>query len=60
MFNNNNMQNVFSTYHSNKINYIDLMMRAEEEQTEIKEEYTIYEEDIDALRRNSFNDSLYW
>ena len=60
MFNNSNMKNVFSTYHSNKINYIDLMIRAEEEQNEPEEEYTVFEEDIDTLRRFSFNDSIYW
>lgn len=54
------MKNVFSTYHSNKINYIDLMIRAEEEKDEPEEEYTVFEEDIDTLRRISFNDSIYW
>ena len=60
MFNNSNMKNIFSTYHSNKINYIDLMIRAEEEKDEPEEEYTVFEEDIDTLRRDSFNDSIYW
>jgi hypothetical protein len=54
------MKNIFSTYRSNKINYIDLMIRAEEEQNEPEEEYTVFEEDIDTLRRHSFNDSIYW